>query len=672
MLSVFFSPAIRLLNRLKYFYKFTLINVLFLLPLLGLAYLQLNELSVVQRVTQDELKGMNALKEALLLIEIASDIRDLTVIQGNDFSLKKEIGLHTTSFSNQMDIVESVTKEFINGESLTDVIARIRRLNSLTTRSGLDLASLFASEDQLVLESWLLVQTLSFEVGLYQDKDSNNAILMKLVLDAMEPLLQHQGQLRSFSTMIMKSGIITSNVMEVLNRLLDELIDDQNRLNYSLRPILEGEDTYGNDLSSGAKTIIENLKISTERFDNDIIMDEKLDKEWQQYFKQQSVTTEKIYQFINESLALVKHKLQQREKSQGNRFYALLFGLIIILLITNYLMLALSLSVRQSTQAFIKSADRIAQGDMTCMVSINNRDELGELATKFNQMTELMRKTLSQVSAMVQLVVSQAGEVNGIAKQSSEAINKQRHETDQVATAIIQMVNCSQEVASNTLTASQQSNEVDEKAVKGKNLVQMTLTDIEQLSGDIDYSMKIIHLLVKDSDSITQVLDVIRGIAEQTNLLALNAAIEAARAGEQGRGFAVVADEVRTLAHRTQQSTAEIEQVIIRLHSGVNDAVKAMEVSHSKASQTVSNSSEVGRMLDHISKATTRIVDFNTQIASAGEEQTMMVGEVERNVKQISEISIQTAIGAKATVDACQQMILQAEQLEGIIATFKL
>lgn len=671
MFTLFLSPAIYLMNRLKYLYKFALIYVIFLLPLLGFSYLQLNELSIEQRMTQVEVKGIIALKEAFLLTEIASDIRDLIVVQGDDFSLREKIILKKAAFSDQIDTVEAVTKEFINGENTTNVISRIRRLNALTAGSGLDLTSLFAKENQLVLESWILVQIISFEAGLYQDKDSNNAILMN-VLDAMEPLLQHQGQLRSFSAVVMKAGVINSSVMVVLNRLLDELIDDQNRLNNTLRPILEAEEIYGNDLLSDAEAIIKGLKITTERFDNDIMMDEQLDREWQQYFKQQSLTREGIYQFINSSQALLKQNFQQREGIQDRRFYTLLFGLLVILLISNYLMLALSLSVRQSIQAFIKSADRIAQGDMTCVVSISNRDELGELATKFNQMAELMRKILSQVSSTVQSVVSQAEKVDGIAQQSSEAINKQRHETDQVATAITQMVGCTQEVASNTLTASQQSNEVDEKAVKGQNLVQTTLTDIEQLSGDIDYSVKVIHRLVKDSDSITQVLDVIKGIAEQTNLLALNAAIEAARAGEQGRGFAVVADEVRTLAHKTQQSTAEIEQMIIRLQSGVNDAVKAMEVSHSKATQTVNNSSEVGRMLEHISKATARIVDFNTQIASAGEEQTMVVGEVERNVKQISEISIQTAIGAKATVDACQQMTQQAEQLEGIIATFKL
>jgi methyl-accepting chemotaxis protein len=671
MFTLFLSPAIYLMNRLKYLYKFTLIYVIFLLPLLGFSYLQLNELSIEQRMTQVEVKGIIALKEAFLLTEIASDIRDLIVVQGDDFSLREKIILKKSSFSDQIDTVEAVTKEFIKGEKITNVITRIRTLNALTAGSGLDLASLFAKENQLVLESWILVQIISFEAGLYQDKDSNNAILMN-VLDAMEPLLQHQGQLRSFSAVVMKAGVINSSVMVVLNRLLDELIDDQNRLNNTLRPILEAEEIYGNDLLSATKSIIKGLKITTERFDDDIMMDKQLDREWQQYFKQQSLTREGIYQFINSSQALLKKKLQQREETQDRHFYTLLFGLLVVLLISNYLMLALSVSVRQSIQAFIKSADRIALGDMTCMVSISNRDELGELATKFNQMAELMRKILSQVSSTVQSVVSQAGKVDSIAQQSSEAINKQRHETDQVATAITQMVDCTQEVARNTLTASLQSNEVDEKAVKGQNLVQTTLTDIEQLSGDIDYSVTVIHRLVKDSDSITQVLDVIKGIAEQTNLLALNAAIEAARAGEQGRGFAVVADEVRTLAHKTQQSTAEIEQMIIRLQSGVNDAVKAMEVSHSKATQTVSNSSEVGRMLEHISKATTRIVDFNTQIASASEEQTMVVVEVERNVKQISEISIQTAIGAKATVDACQQMTQQAEQLEGIIATFKL
>uniref|UniRef100_UPI003514A7D0 methyl-accepting chemotaxis protein n=1 Tax=Pontibacterium sp. TaxID=2036026 RepID=UPI003514A7D0 len=154
-------------------------------------------------------------------------------------------------------------------------------------------------------------------------------------------------------------------------------------------------------------------------------------------------------------------------------------------------------------------------------------------------------------------------------------------------------------------------------------------------------------------------------------ILALNAAIEAARAGEQGRGFAVVADEVRTLAKRTQDSTAEIEAMISRLQAGVNDAVRAMEVSHEKVGQTVNNSSEVGRTLERISDAISRIVEFNAQIASAGEEQTMVANEIGRNVCSISDAGNQTAEGARNTVSACQQMAVQAHQLQEMVATFK-
>lgn len=672
MLSVLLSPAISLMNRLTYLYKFSLINVLFLLPLMGLAYLQLDEISVEQRITQKELKGMGVLKEALLLTEIASKKRDLIVIQGSDYSLHSEIEQQQTAFSSQLDIVDAAIKDFENSEKLIDVIIRLRQLNGLNAGSGtIDLSSLFVKENQQVLQSWILVHSLSYETGLYQDKDSYNFILMKLVLDSMKPLLEHQGQLRSYSSVVVKARSINSSVMEVLNRLLDDLINDQKRLDNKLRPVIGAEVEFGTELVGKAQNIIDQLKQGTDRFDNDLLMNEQLEHDWEQYFEYESATSKAIYSFIDQALAYVELKLQQRENQQNSYFYSLLLGIGFVFLVTNYLMLAFSFSVRQSIQSILQSADRVAQGDLTCQIEITNRDELGELASRFNQMTERMRELLSQVTVTVQSVVSQAGEVDCIARESSEAVERQRRDTEQVAAAVNQMVSSAQEVADKTVTASQQSNEVDEKAVKGQRLVQATLSDIEQLSKDIDHSMGGIHQLAADSDSITRVLGVIKGIAEQTNLLALNASIEAARAGEQGRGFAVVADEVRNLAQRTQGSAFEIEQMILSLQNGVDNAVKAMEISHQKAGQTVTNSSEVGRMLEHILQATARIVEFNTQIASAGEEQTMVASEIERNVQQISDVGILTAEGAKGTVKACQKMTRQAENLKQVVTTFR-
>lgn len=672
MLSVLLSPAIGLMNRLNYLYKFSLINVLFLIPLLGLAYMQLDEISTSQQITRTELSGIKALRKAISLTETASELRDLTVVQGSGLELEAKLNALQAKYKDGLSDLERDIAGMAGAEKLTELVSRLRKLVAEERGAGtLNEAAMFVKNNALVLENWILVHRLSYETGVYQDRDPHNFILMKVVLDAMEPLLEHQGQLRAFSTRVVKAGVVSSSVMETLNRVMDELISDQKRLASSLRPILSADDVFGNELVARAETTKFELKQGTERFENNILIDENLDHKWEQYFQQESGTGAAIYNFIYGALDFVEARLHLRDSAQSNQYYGLLAIVLAVFVITNYLMLAFNFSVRSSMQAILDAAERVAQGDMTCQVQISNRDELGVLAAQFNQMTGRMRLLLSQVASTVESVASQAGVVDGIAQQSSEATETQRRETDQVAAAINQMVGSAQEVADKTLIASQESEEVDRKASAGQQLVAHTLADIDQLSRDIDDAMAVIHQLVKDSDSITQVLDVIKGVAEQTNLLALNAAIEAARAGEQGRGFAVVADEVRTLAKRTQDSTAEIEAMISRLQSGVNDAVRAMEVSHEKVGQTVINSSEVGRTLERISDAISRIVEFNAQIASAGEEQTMVAHEIERNVRSISAVSNQTADGAKGTVTACQEMTAQADQLQGVVATFK-
>ncbi|WP_027856552.1 methyl-accepting chemotaxis protein [Marinobacterium jannaschii] len=672
MLIALLSPAIRLMNRLNYLYKFTLINVLFLIPLLSLAYMQLDEISESQQVTRTELGGIETLRKAVALVATASELRDLTVVQGSGFELEAKLNGLQARYSDGLSNLELDIASLERAEKLKELISRLHQLGAEERGAGtLNEAAIFVNNNALVLESWILVHRLSYETGVYQDRDPYNFLLMKAVLDGTEALLEHQGQQRAFSTRVVKAGVVNSGVMETLNRVMDALIDDQKRLSSSLRPILSAQDVFGRELIARAEATAIKLKQGAERFENDILIDENLDHNWQQYFQQESDTGAAIYDFIYGALDFVEARLRSRDSAQNHRYYGLLAVVLTVFLLTNYLMLAFNLSVRNSMQAILDAAERVTQGDMTSQVQISNRDELGTLATRFNQMTERMRSLLSQVTSTVESVASQAGVVDGIARQSSEATEAQRRETDQVAAAISQMAGSAQEVAAKTLIASQESEEVDRKAAAGQQLVTNTLEDINQLSRDIDHAMKVIHQLVQDSGSITQVLDVIKGVAEQTNLLALNAAIEAARAGEQGRGFAVVADEVRTLAQRTQESTAVIDEMITRLQIGVNDAVRAMEVSHEKVGQTVINSAEVGRTLEGISGAISRIVEFNAQIASAGEEQTLVANEIERNVRSISDVSNQTAEGAKGTVAACQQMTGQAGELQTVVATFK-
>ncbi len=311
------------------------------------------------------------------------------------------------------------------------------------------------------------------------------------------------------------------------------------------------------------------------------------------------------------------------------------------------------------------------EGDLTKRLDESAKDELGQLAHWFNRFTENLQGVVKDIGASVHALTSKAEELAVVAEHTSERIRIQHAETDQVATAMNEMSATVSEVASHATNAAGSAMEADREATRGKRVVASAVDSINGLAAEVEKAAGVIHRLEENSENIGKVLDVIKAIAEQTNLLALNAAIEAARAGEQGRGFAVVADEVRTLAQRTQNSTAEIQNIIESLQVEAQAAVKVMEEGRNQAQSSVEQAGKAGASLETITEAVAKINDMNNLIASAAEEQSAAAEEINRNINNISGVANETADSARQTVSGSLQIAEQADQLRSLVERFK-
>ena len=317
--------------------------------------------------------------------------------------------------------------------------------------------------------------------------------------------------------------------------------------------------------------------------------------------------------------------------------------------------------------------DDIAKGDgdLTVRLQVDRADELGQIAGGFNTFLNKLQNMIRDVVGSVQKVSDSSEHTADIAIRTNQGVQRQMAEIDQVATAVHEMTATAQDVARNATQAAEAASHADRSANDGKRIVEGTARAISALAGEIGRAVGVVQNLAKDSENINAILVAIRGIAEQTNLLALNAAIEAARAGEQGRGFAVVADEVRNLAQKTQQATEEIQNMIQQLQQGTREVVKVMEQSQSKTDDSVEHANLAAQSLESITQAVSVINDMNTQIASAAEEQSAVAEDINRNVTNIGLVANEVASGADEASQASAQLTKLAEQQRRLINQFK-
>ena len=345
--------------------------------------------------------------------------------------------------------------------------------------------------------------------------------------------------------------------------------------------------------------------------------------------------------------------------------------MVLATLITVALALLLTRSIVAPLSEAVRVAEQVASGDLTQSIHTEGKDEPARLLGALKDMQQSLRTTIQGISDSSNQLASASEELHAVTEDSTRGLHQQNTEIEQAATAVNEMTTAVEEVARNAVSTSEASRESTITAQHGREQVRQTVGSIEQLASDVTTTSGEVEQLAERVHEISKVLDVIRSIAEQTNLLALNAAIEAARAGDAGRGFAVVADEVRALAHRTQQSTQEIEQMIGGIQGGTDRAVSAMQSSTGHARSTLEVAQAAGVALEQITQAISSINERNLVIASASEEQAQVAREVDRNLVNIRDLSMQTSAGANQTSASSQELSRLAVDLNNLVTRFK-
>ena len=347
-------------------------------------------------------------------------------------------------------------------------------------------------------------------------------------------------------------------------------------------------------------------------------------------------------------------------------------GIVLAFIIAITISVLITRLITRPIAQAVESAQRIAKGDLTQAIVTERTDEAGQLLMALSDMQGGLKSTLMEIANASDQLASAAEELSAVTDESSRGLTRQNDEIQQAATAVNQMTAAVDEVASNAVSTSEASRQATTEAEEGREQVAQAVSGMGSMVVEINDSTQSVADLAGQVREIGKVIDVIRGIADQTNLLALNAAIEAARAGEQGRGFAVVADEVRALAHRTQISTVDIEKMIGEVQVGADDAVAAMNKSLTWANNTQTLAQNAGEALERITASVAKINERNLVIASASEEQAQVAREVDRNLLNIQDLSTQTAAGAHQTNASSQDLSRLATSFNVLVSKFQL
>lgn len=642
-------PAIKFMSNLGYAAKFGLISLLFMVPLVVLsgqvffaAFDSLNKSS-------QELEGLEITQKLYQFAHQLEQFRDIVAVA--PFQSNEALEAETERLIQLIPRELEKLKHSIDDAATIALIEEWReeylpRLNIAGEHRQPTFGDQVRYYHAAVSEFYILIKQFNQSAGISLDADSDIQRLLT-ILDLLPNINRVIGLTHGAGVYAFIEQYLQSTTFDMVNNAYDQLIaldSDLQLLSNNAKSLSHVALQGKVDDFSG---VVESLR---NKLDDEVISAPYLTQDWQEFDAYFQTQLDKLMQVEATVLPLIQERLEERYQKQRSRIGLLAFVLLATLSVVTYLYIAFFMSIRYTIKRFTRTAGQVAQGDLTQKVGFYGKDEMASLRDAFNHMVSNIRTTLSTVKDGTDTVSNNVNDVENIANRSREAVQEQLVQIQQISQTITAMAEHAGLAANLAREAEDAAAHGFQKTDESAAVVSQVMIQVEQLADEMTHSMEAVNRLAANSDSISSILVTIKNIAEQTNLLALNAAIEAARAGEHGRGFAVVADEVRTLASRSQDSAQEIEGLIKEVQSNIVNTVETMETNRKMIANTVEQSEKVTTTLQEVQVSIGDIREKTTAIASTSQEQQQDALNLESNLEQVRISGQLTADNADGTV----------------------
>lgn len=670
------SPGVWMMKRMSLNIKFSLISLMFLIPIGGLSYLVFNDAN----------RSINSLDSSIVGLDTLNDLTDIysAVIHYRDYKSISRVLNNKEMAALSGDLEKKITEKlkhlsekeftFSNSDIFKESVDEaLKKWISTTDEDAYHQAmdTQFEHQSAFPEEIASLVSNLVSVANIDKALDSKGKSELNFVISEVPGALSVYGKARSFGSYSLERKQLNSNMATILNGIYEEMLEQDARLEQAVNNLTSFSPKFTTEHDGELTQIRQATEDLRMQLEEDVIMPYRLTRSWRDFDDAFSSEMNNLSNLSQQALSVIKTDMEASLNKEKEKRALIAMGMMITLTLALYGYMSFFSFVNGTISIFSYNAKKLASGDLSAKLKDDSKDELGQLAVSFNNMSSNIRDLLSSMVLQAKSANEETLNVKDQAKDGLAAFSSQEGKIAHLLESIEQMAQAVSEVAENTQGAASAARTASEKATSSQSVVNASVEIINELEKTIKESVEQIEKVRADSDAISQVVSEIQSIAEQTNLLALNAAIEAARAGEHGRGFAVVADEVRSLSQRTHKSTQDIEEMVLNLQKGISDSVLVMGNTSSSTQKTVEQSRYLIDALKEMSEHISKIVNLNDVIAEGTEQQSIKATDMSNDAKSLLNLSEKSKVRSEDTLGASESLEEKMDHLIELSNRFK-